>query len=299
MADTNKFAKYDFDKARIKQFMNSVFSFITNRPNSLYSFEEIKSLLSTQSQSYKGVQPVKIKNIVGSEGRYRDFDKFFLPKHSHTRNRWESIDKAHYHNIALPPISLYKINDFYFVKDGNHRVSVAREQGVEFIDAEIVELSINFEFKSVDELKTKLLEMEKNNFYNITKLDEIKNAIDIQCSIIGNYDIILKHIEGHKYFNSEQKGYEIPWEEAVRSWYDTVYKPIVELAKQQKIMKNFEKKTVSDLYIWFVEYWHQLKLKLGQDILPEIAINEYTEKYGSNHKFLLKNKIFEFFDNLF
>lgn len=290
----NNFSKYDFDKARVKQFINSVFSFITNRPNSLYSFEEIKSLLQTQSQSYKGVQPIEIKNIVGSEGRYRDFDKFFLPKHSHTRGRWESIDKAHYQKIDLPPVSVYKINDFYFVKDGNHRVSVAREQGIEFIDAEVIELKLNFKFNSVDELKLKILELEKENFYNISKIDKIKNVTDIECSVIGNYDILLKHIEGHKYFNSEKKGFEIPWEEAVQSWYDKVYYPIVELARQQKIMSFFEKKTLSDLYIWFVEYWHKLKLDFGHNILPEVAINEYTQKYGDKFKALLKNKINEF-----
>ncbi|HOK40067.1 MAG TPA: transcriptional regulator [bacterium] len=287
--------KADFEKARLKQYLNSIFSFITNKPNSLYSFEEINNIIKPKSQSYKGIQSVPIKNIIGSEGRYKDFDNLFLPKHSHTRDRWESIDSAYYKDIQLPPVSLYKINDYYFVKDGNHRVSVAREKGIEFIDAEVIELKLDFSFNSIEELKAKILEYEKDYFYNKTKLKEYRKDADINCSIIGNYEILLNHIDGHKYFLSEKRGIEVPYSEAVLSWYDNVYLPIIKLSKQEKIEKYFPDKTLSDLYIWFIDYWHRLKIDFGFSILPEIAISEYTQKYGKKQQTLLLQKIKEFF----
>lgn len=299
MSDTNVIVKADFEKARLKQFLNSIFSFITNKPNSLYSFDEINKILKNKSQSYKGVQPVPIKNIIGSEGRYKDFDNFFLPKHTNTRDRWESIDSAYYKNISLPPVSLYKINDFYFVRDGNHRVSVAKEKDVEFIDAEVTELKLNFKFNSIDELKKIILNMEKENFYNVTNLKSLRKNVDIECSIIGNYDILLNHIEGHKYFLSENKGFEIPYHQAVTSWYDKVYMPIIELSKQEKIIDFFKDRTLSDLYIWFIEYWHKLKNELGFSVLPEVAIEEYAFKYGNKFKAGLKRKIKNFLEKIF
>ena len=76
----------------------------------------MKHFLSPHGMVYRGIQAIPVENIVGSESRYEDFDKNFLPKQDHTRSRWENIDMAHMKSINLPPISAYKIHDFYFVK---------------------------------------------------------------------------------------------------------------------------------------------------------------------------------------
>lgn len=77
---------------------------------------------------------------MGSVGRHRQFDRNFMPKNTSLQGKWKRVDKAFVRGEELPPVSLYKIGDSYFVEDGNHRVSVARYQGVEMIDAEVVEL---------------------------------------------------------------------------------------------------------------------------------------------------------------
>lgn len=107
----------------------------------LLSFDEAKSELARWSQSYRGVRPVEVEKIKGSVGRYRDFDESFLPLKRSMRARWRRIDRAYHRGEELPAISLYKIGEAYFVRDGNHRVSVARYHGVEEIDAEVVELT--------------------------------------------------------------------------------------------------------------------------------------------------------------
>jgi hypothetical protein len=106
----------------------------------LPSFEEAKSEWVRSSQSYRGMRTVEVERIVGSVGRYRDFDGSFLPRKNTMCERWSRVDSAYHQGIQLPAVSLYKIGDGYFVVDGNHRVSVARYHKVVTIDAEVVEI---------------------------------------------------------------------------------------------------------------------------------------------------------------
>jgi hypothetical protein len=107
----------------------------------LLSFDEAKGTLTRWSQAYlPGIRPVEVEKITGSVGRYRDFDESFLPLRMSMGDRWGRIDRAYHRGDELPAVSLYKIGDAYFVRDGNHRVSVAKYHGVVAIDAEVVEI---------------------------------------------------------------------------------------------------------------------------------------------------------------
>jgi hypothetical protein len=106
----------------------------------LLSFEEAKGALSHWSQVYRGMRIVDVEKITGSVGRYKDFDESFLPLKVSLAERWGRIDCAYHKGDELPAVSLYKIGDAYFVRDGNHRVSVARYHKVAAIDAEVVEI---------------------------------------------------------------------------------------------------------------------------------------------------------------
>jgi hypothetical protein len=103
-------------------------------------FEEAKSALTRWSQVYRGMRTVEVEKIVGSVGRCRDFDESFLPVKVNMSQRWGRVDRAYHQGVELPAVSLYKIGDTYFVRDGNHRVSVARYHGAAAIDAEVVEI---------------------------------------------------------------------------------------------------------------------------------------------------------------
>ena len=121
----------DFSKARNKAFFNEIQHLLNPEEAKLISFTDIKKMLKPSNEVYKGMQVVPIKLIVGSEGRYKDFDNHFLPKNNFLKSRWEHVDMAHYQDITLPPVSLYELGGLYFVRDGNHRVSVAKMKGIE------------------------------------------------------------------------------------------------------------------------------------------------------------------------
>ena len=109
------------------------------RSRDLIPYHEVRQRVSPEGESYRGVQTVPLSQIVGSMDRFQDFNREFFPRQRFTAGRWQNVDRAYYQDIQLPPIQLYKVGDVYFVKDGNHRVSVARDRGQEVIDAEVVD----------------------------------------------------------------------------------------------------------------------------------------------------------------
>lgn len=130
----------DFDLARRKAVTRRVLAWLAGRPNRLLSFEEAYGAAGELIPTHAGIKPVEIRNIVGSIGRRGDFDRAFLPARPILKERWKRVDRAFCRSERLPPIRLSKVGDAYFVIDGNHRVSVARFHGVDWIDAEITEL---------------------------------------------------------------------------------------------------------------------------------------------------------------
>ncbi|MBN2444894.1 MAG: transcriptional regulator [Spirochaetales bacterium] len=283
MDEYQDIVQVDFDRARAKELMTTILSLLKNENDELLSFHDVKSILKPGTHTYKGVIPVKVSNIVGSEGRYRDFNKLFLPRHQHLRFRWQRVNLAHYKNIILPPIKLYEIGGVYFVRDGNHRVSVAITQGVEFIDAEVVSLNSIIKLHpgmTRDDFIKAIIDFEKKRFYNVTRLDKLRKECDISFTTPGRYDEIIKHIQGHKYYINLEKVDEIPFQAAMLSWYDNVYCQVVAIIKEEKILMRFPERTPADLYVWIVSTWHELKEQYGDDYSLKQAVLNYSLEHG-------------------
>ena len=132
----------DFHRALLKASLRRWKSRLrrNNRHERLLSFAEAESGWICSSQAYLGIRAVEVEKITGSVGRYKDFDRTFLPRKQYMRERWGRVDRAYHQRVELPAVSLYKIGDAYFVVDGNHRASVARYHGVAAINAEVVEI---------------------------------------------------------------------------------------------------------------------------------------------------------------
>jgi hypothetical protein len=272
----------DFNSARNRAFFSRIHHFMNTDRDKLLSFHNVKEILKPKNEVYRGMQTVPIKLIIGSEGRYRDFNKAFLPRRGYLRDRWTRVDRAHLENVTLPPIQLYEIGGVYFVRDGNHRVSVAKTQGVEQIDAEVTSLSSEITMTpkmTSDELKTAVVEYEKKIFYEKTGFGELTGYYNLDFTMPGHYDVIYNHILVHKYYLNEGKEEEIPFSDALVSWYHNVYEPIAQIIREQWITLNFPGKSTGDLYVWIVKHWDFLKRKYGGYSLPEAA-RDFSAKYG-------------------
>jgi len=284
-------ANSDFSKARGKAVLSEIQHLMNTDKNKLLSFHDVKDILKPKNQVYKGLQTVPINLIVGSEGRYHDFNKYFLPKADYLRSRWERVDEAHLKDIILPSILLYEIGGVYFVRDGNHRVSVAKTKGVEFIDAEVISLASEINITpgmTTDQLREALIAYEKNIFYEKTNFGGLTGDASLDFSTPGRYDVIYNHILVHKYFLNESKEEEIPFSDALVSWYKNVYSPVLSIIREQWLQMNFPGRTESDLYVWIVKHWDFLKKKYGGYTLAEAA-GDFSKKYGQS-----KGRFFRF-----
>ena len=270
----------DFSRARFKAFLNKVWGAISGHPTNLLSYDDIKERLHIGGPIYRGVQTIHIEQIVGSLNRYHQFDRAFLPIQDETSSRWQNVDRAFYEDIYLPPIVLYKVGQVFFVVDGHHRVSVARGQGQEFIEAEIRECSTRVNI--TPDIKLEDLEIlgDKVHFLERTGLDHLRPKANIKLTIPDGFERMLEHIAVHRYFMGLDLQRDIEEKEAIVHWYDTVYMPIIKVIRQSKILKEFPGKTEGDLYLWVLDHQRYLSQDEGLSLQPpEDAAREFIEEH--------------------
>lgn len=259
----------DFSKARFKSFINQAMAVLSGQsPTTLLSYDEVKEKLHIGGPIYRGVKTIRVEQIAGSLNRYHEFDRAFLPKEDQLASRWQKVDRAFYQDIHLPPIVLYKVGEVYFVVDGHHRVSVAREQGQTFIDAEIRECATRVNI--TPNIRTEDLEIlgSKVYFLERTGLDNIRPEANIRLTIPDGFERMLEHIAVHRYFMGLDMQRDISEHEAVAHWYDKVYTPIIEVIRKSDILKYFPDKTEGDVYMWTLDHQHYLSKEQGKPLQP-------------------------------
>jgi hypothetical protein len=261
-------ARADFQRARFKAFINRVWGTLSGQPTTLLSYDEIKEKLRIGGPIYRGVQTVRVDQIAGSLNRYHEFDRVFLPASDKLAERWQSVNRAFYQEISLPPVVLYKVGQVYFVVDGHHRVSVARGQGQLYIEAEVRECATRVNITPNIKVEDLRILGSKVNFLERTSLDSLRPDANIKVTIPDGFDRILEHIAVHRYFLGLDWQRDISEEEAVAHWYDTVYMPIVEVIRETEILKEFPGRTEGDLYLWVLDHQHYLEAEQGVPLRP-------------------------------
>ena len=268
----------DFARARFKAILRQVRSLLGGQPDRLLSYDEVKEKLRIGGPIYRVIQTVRIAEIVGSLNRYHQFDRAFLPLQDQIANRWQNIDRAYYQDVSLPPVVLYKVGDVYFVVDGHHRVSVAREQGQEFIEADVRECFTKVNITK--DLTPEDLEIlgEKVDFLERTGLDRLRPKASIKLTIPDGFDRMLEHIAVHRYFMGLEMERGISEEEAVMHWYDRVYLPIIGVIRRSSILRRFPGKTEGDLYLYILDRQAYLSGQGRALLSPARAAREFVNK---------------------
>jgi hypothetical protein len=272
-------ARTDFGRLRTRETFMRILSLFKAHRDEMLSLGDVRTLVRPDSETYRGMKTVPIEKIVGSEGRFKDFNRAFLPRHDKMARRWMRVDMAHYQNLILPPIKLFEIGGMYFVRDGNHRVSVAKAQGAEFIDAEVISLASKIALSpemTREEIKRAVIEFEKRCFFEETHLDTQRPGCVISPSDVGRYDELLAHIREHKWYINLKNAEEIPFEKAALSWYDNVYFPIVRIVRDSRVLSRFPHATEADLYIYVGRHWSELIKRYGPLFTLEEAAEDFT-----------------------
>ena len=269
-------ADKDFTRARRRAFLRRVGAFLRRDPgsNRLLSFDEVKSALGAVEQVYLGMRTVPVEKIVGSVGRHRDFDRAFLPSKGGLETRWKRIDQMMHRAEELPPISLYKMGDAYFVRDGNHRVSVARQLGVEMIDAEVIELRSRVPIDSAITARDLLHKIEQRHLLERLPLDRVLPEVRVELSNVADYRRLATYIEAHGFRLSQLWKRYVSQEEVLRDWYEYQYAPIAEMVREDRILDAFPDRTELDLFLWIVEHRDRLALEARDETISTAAAKD-------------------------
>lgn len=135
-----QWARHDYDRARLRAMLRAIWGCLRGRCNELMAYSAARGQLRFGGQRELGLRTVDVRAIKGTMGRTADFDREFAPRNGSTQARWVRVWKAFYRQQPLPPVELYKVGEDYFVKDGHHRISVARQQKQDFIEAIVIEV---------------------------------------------------------------------------------------------------------------------------------------------------------------
>jgi uncharacterized ParB-like nuclease family protein len=275
-------ARSAYTRARRKAFLHGLLSTMQGHTNDLMAYDEVRRTVKAGMPNYRGITQVPLDRIVGSVNRYRDFDRAFLPTQGHTRSRWRRVGEAFYADINLPPVTLYKVGEVYFVVDGNHRVSVARELGREFIDAEVLECQVRVPITPDMDPDDITVMGEKTAFLDATHLDESEPVADFTTTIPGGYYLLIEHVEYHRYMQSQEWNREFSLPEAATQWYDRVYLPVVKVIRETGVMREFSGRTETDLYLWVIEHQYYLREHLGEQVSMQDAASSFARHFTPN-----------------
>lgn len=215
---------------------------------------------------YRGVEPIPVKQIKGSVNRWQDFDHRFRMKDA-DNYKLKSVLKAMEDGIILPPISVYKLKDDYFVIDGNHRVTAAKKFGQVDIDAEVFEL-----IPPGDSLEH-LLWRERSLF-------EIKTGIQLNFSELGAYNRLYIYLRLYAKQYNKKNGTNLSVKELHQQWLSEIYQPIIELIQKNHVEECFVDHTEDDLFLFILH--HQItKTRLqGRNVSLEEAVADFCSKPG-------------------
>lgn len=223
----------------------------------------------------RGISMVPIDRIVGSVGRYHDFDKQFRAKNGRRDERLINILAAMKSGKVMPPISLYQIKDDFFILDGHHRFKAAQELGYSEIRSRIVEL-----LPSRNTLENRLY-LEKTEFRDRAGLT---NTIDL--TELGQFQHLEKQINEHRLFLQAEQEEDISYEKAAGDWYNTIYMPLMVVVRNSGLVKSFPGRSVDDLYLYIsVHQWEigkKRKYGIGVDKLIPKDMEEFRREMAKH-----------------
>lgn len=272
---TYKQALDDFKRARSRAAMRRFWATISGESLELLPYAEISSKLRAVSQSNLGLQEVPVNQIIGSVDRNEDFDKYFNPLRDADRHRWANVKTVMTSpgSNGVPPVVLYKIGGIYFVMDGNHRVSIARDLGNEMIEAYVTELKTKVPVGTSLTPQELVLKAAYADFLEDTNLDQIIPGVDFSLNLIDHYPLLQEHIEVHRYYMGIERHQSVSFQEAAKHWYGHIYLPVTDAINAAGLPQSYRGMTLTDLYLYVLDQQATIQQSVGFAIKTENAID--------------------------
>ena len=271
----------DFNRARWRAGLGDIIARLTGNANELLSYEDVLQQLKGRQLSGRKLEDIPLAAIVGSAGRYQEFTRGFLPRKYISSNRWVGIKLAMTGLTGVPPIEVYRIGEVYFVQDGNHRVSVARQMGMTTIQAYVTEVKTNVPLSRHVRAEDIVLAAEQTVFLECTQQKVLRPEADLRVTAPCQYPVLLEHIDVHRYFMGLEQQREIPYQEAFTHWYDTVYLPLALRIRERGLLRDFPGRTETDLYLWLCRHRVDLEKTLNWEISADATVSDLSHRFGN------------------
>ena len=270
----------EWENAHRSAFIQDVLSIFTRQPADLLPFEKVSERLKLHNKRYLGLQNVPLDHIVGSVGRYQDFTRAFAPRTSDLSERWRTISALTAGSEGLPPVELYKVGDAYFVRDGNHRVSVARQYNTPTIQAYVWEYETRVPLDPNTDVDDLLSKAARAAFLERTNLDQLCPECQIELTEPDGYEDLLYEIDAYQKVLSQIDEQPVSFEEAVKLWYAMRYTPVIDIMRQRGILDRFPERTEADLYLWLCRNQEELQVRYEGQVLMQDAADDLAERFG-------------------
>jgi hypothetical protein len=257
-------------------------------PNDLLPLDETMRRLRPFQRAYIGVRPIPLDSVVGTDSRASDFDRAFLPRRTDMGARWQRVEHA-FRDAAFPPIVVYKLGDAYFVLDGHHRVAIARQRGVQSIDADVTELRARWRLSPDTDLVELIHAEQERIFFEDSGLDRVRPGLAVRVSRPVGYIELLETIQLHGYHAMLAAGRALDRTEIACAWLEQVYEPALEAIRREGLDRAFRGMTEADL---FLHVWtHRRELVPDRGCRPlEYAAREVVRDRRGRRRFALAKR---------
>ena len=228
-----------------------------------------------RARSDAGIQSIPVAAIIGSAGRYTEFTRTFLPRNAEDKERWARVKAVSQDpETSFPPIEVYKVGEAYFVIDGNHRVSIARQEGTATIEAHVIEVKTNIPLTPDIQPDELIIKAEYAEFLDATHIMDLRPNVDLSMTACCQYEKLMEQICVQECALEKDSQGDIPFREAVEDWYDHVYIPLAEAIRDRGLLRWFPNRTITDLYLWISENRSALEKELGWELQSDIAATD-------------------------
>jgi hypothetical protein len=227
-------ARNDYDRERRRRALASIAARMRLEPDDvslMLPFEEVVAALGRAGETNLGIETIPLESIVGTvDRRVGAFDREFRPTRTETRGRWERIAAARRRGESMPPIDVYRIGELHFVRDGHHRVSVARALGDETIEARVREVQTKLGAGTELRVRDLPLKHHERLFHERVPLPTAARE-QIQLSDEWRWAQLANLVEAWGFRASHARERLLSREEMARAWFDDEYAPVVALLR--------------------------------------------------------------------
>jgi hypothetical protein len=269
-------AQEDFTRERRRRAFERLVRRLRREPSDvdvILPYEEVIAALGFAGQRHVGVQLVPLDSIAGSVDRTVEFDRQFRPTSARTRARWERIALAYRRGEGLPPVELFRIGELHFVRDGHHRISVAKAHGLDRIEADVTEVVTKMGTGREIRLADLPMKGHERLFWERVPLPpDARSQIRIEDP--WDYAMLAEGVEAWGFRAAQDRGSHMSREEVALAWFKDEYEPVIATLRECGLIGPRSEteaymRVVSERYrlmrthAWSPEIWDRLTRELG------------------------------------